>query len=213
MKKSLRNLVIGAVVSASIFAISTTALAAGSQYVQTDMNFRNGPSTVSTIIGSVPAGAQVEVLDLQNGWNLIRYNGRTGYIHGGNLGDSYVVRKAAPAAAQNNQAVKPAAQTNQAAAQNKQAAQAQANATRQYFDNNWSGTAQNMQNSQAVKIVSVASGYLALRTIPSYDAANEIGQLYNGDTVQVIGAASGSYVQVFSPKYGAYGWVNAGFLR
>ena len=196
MKKSLRNLVIGAVVSASIFAISTTALAAGSQYVQTDMNFRNGPSTVSTIIGSVPAGAQVEVLDLQNGWNLIRYNGRTGYIHGGNLGDSYVVRKAAPAATQN-----------------KQAAQAQANATRQYFDNNWSGTAQNMQNSQAVKIVSVASGYLALRTVPSYDAANEIGQLYNGDTVQVIGAASGSYVQVFSPKYGAYGWVNAGFLR
>ena len=200
MKKSLRNLVIGAVVSASIFAISTTALAAGSQYVQTDMNFRNGPSTVSTIIGSVPAGAQVEVLDLQNGWNLIRYNGRTGYIHGGNLGDSYVVRKAAPAAAQNNQAAKPAAA-------------AQANATRQYFDNNWSGTAQNMQNSQAVKIVSVASGYLALRTVPSYDAANEIGQLYNGDTVQVIGAASGSYVQVFSPKYGAYGWVNAGFLR
>ena len=201
MKKTLRNLVIGAVVTAGIFATSTAALAAGTQFVQNDMNFRNGPSTAATIIGSVPAGAQVEVIDLQNGWNLVRYNGRTGYIHGGNLGDSYVVRKAAPAA-QNNQAAKPAA-----------AAQAQANATRQYFDNNWSNTAQNMQNSQAVKIVSVASGYLALRTVPSYDASNEIGQLYNGDTVQVIGAASGSYVQVFSPKYGAYGWVNAGFLR
>ena len=199
MKKTLRNLVIGAVVTAGIFATSTAALAAGTQFVQNDMNFRNGPSTAATIIGSVPAGAQVEVIDLQNGWNLVRYNGRTGYIHGGNLGDSYVVRKAAPAA-QNNQAAKPAAA-------------AQANATRQYFDNNWSNTAQNMQNSHAVKIVSVASGYLALRTVPSYDASNEIGQLYNGDTVQVIGAASGSYVQVFSPKYGAYGWVNAGFLR
>ena len=90
MKKTLRNLVIGAVVTAGIFATSTAALAAGTQFVQNDMNFRNGPSTAATIIGSVPAGAQVEVIDLQNGWNLVRYNGRTGYIHGGNLGDSYV---------------------------------------------------------------------------------------------------------------------------
>ncbi len=195
MKKTLRNLVIGAVVTAGIFATSTTALAAGTQFVQNDMNFRMGPSTASTIIGSVPAGAQVEVIDLQNGWNLIRYNGRTGYIHGGNLGDSYVVKKA-PAAAQNTQA-----------------SAAQAQTTKQYFDNNWTGSAQQMQNSQAIKIVSVASGYLALRTAPSYDASNELGQLYSGDVVQVVGAASGSYVQVYSMKYGTYGWVNAGFLR
>ena len=72
MKKTLRNLVIGAVVTAGIFATSTAALAAGTQFVQNDMNFRNGPSTAATIIGSVPAGAQVEVIDLQNGWNLVR---------------------------------------------------------------------------------------------------------------------------------------------
>ena len=196
MKKTLRNLVIGAVVTAGIFATSTAALAAGTQFVQNDMNFRNGPSTAATIIGSVPAGAQVEVIDLQNGWNLVRYNGRTGYIHGGNLGDSYVVKKA------------PAANT-----QNTQAAAAQAQATKQYFDNNFAGSAQQMQNSQAIKTVSVASGYLALRNAPSYDASNEFGKLYSGDTVQVVGAASGSYVQVYSAKYGAYGWVNAGFLR
>ena len=202
MKKTLRNLVIGAVVTAGIFATSTAALAAGTQFVQTDMNFRNGPSTASTIIGSVPAGAQVEVIDLQNGWNLVRYNGRTGYIHGGNLGDSYVVKKAPAANTQNSQAAKPAATQN-----------TQAQATKQYFDNNFAGSAQQMQNSQAVKTVSVASGYLALRNAPSYDASNEFGKLYSGDTVQVVGAASGSYVQVYSAKYGAYGWVNAGFLK
>ena len=204
MKKTLRNLVIGAVVTAGIFATSTAALAAGTQFVQTDMNFRNGPSTASTIIGSVPAGAQVEVIDLQNGWNLVRYNGRTGYIHGGNLGDSYVVKKAPAANTQTSQTAKPAAAQN---------TQAQAQATKQYFDNNFAGAAQQMQNSQAIKTVSVASGYLALRNAPSYDASNEFGKLYSGDTVQVVGAASGSYVQVYSMKYNAYGWVNAGFLR
>ena len=202
MKKTLRNLVIGAVVTAGIFATSTAALAAGTQFVQNDMNFRSGPSTAATIIGSVPAGAQVEVIDLQNGWNLVRYNGRTGYIHGGNLGDSYVVKKAPAANTQSSQAAK------QAATQN-----TQAQATKQYFDNNFAGSAQQMQNSQAIKTVSVASGYLALRNAPSYDASNEFGKLYSGDTVQVVGAASGSYVQVYSMKYNAYGWVNAGFLK
>ena len=124
MKKTLRNLVIGAVVTAGIFATSTAALAAGTQFVQNDMNFRNGPSTAATIIGSVPAGAQVEVIDLQNGWNLVRYNGRTGYIHGGNLGDSYVVKKAPAANTQTSQTAKPAAAQN---------TQAQAQATKQYF--------------------------------------------------------------------------------
>ena len=204
MKKTLRNLVIGAVVTAGIFATSTAALAAGTQFVQNDMNFRNGPSIAATIIGSVPAGAQVEVIDLQNGWNLVRYNGRTGYIHGGNLGDSYVVKKAPAANTQTSQTAKPAAAQN---------TQAQAQATKQYFDNNFAGSAQQMQNSQAIKTVSVASGYLALRNAPSYDASNEFGKLYSGDTVQVVGAASGSYVQVYSAKYGAYGWVNAGFLK
>jgi uncharacterized protein YgiM (DUF1202 family) len=204
MKKTLRNLVIGAVVTAGIFATSTAALAAGTQFVQNDMNFRNGPSTASTIIGSVPAGAQVEVIDLQNGWNLVRYNGRTGYIHGGNLGDSYVVKKAPAANTQTSQAAKPAATQN---------TQAQAQATKQYFDNNFAGSAQQMQNSQAIKTVSVASGYLALRNAPSYDASNEFGKLYSGDVVQLVGAASGSYVQVYSMKFGTYGWVNAGFLR
>ena len=96
MMKSMKALVIGAAMTISVFAASISAMAAA-QFVQNDMNFRNGASITSTIIGSVPAGAQVEVLNLQNGWNLIRYNGTVGYIHGGNLADSYTAKKAAPA--------------------------------------------------------------------------------------------------------------------
>ena len=197
MKKSLRNLVIGAAMAIGVFASTFTAFA-GTQYVQTDMNFRSGASTSSTIIGSVPAGAQVEVLDLKNGWNLIRYNGRTGYIHGGNLGDSYVVKQSTNTKTNTNTTT-----TNKG------------NSTQQYFDNNWTGTAQSMNNNSvgSWKTVSVADGYLALRKGTTYDASNEIGKLFNGDTVQIQQGAEGSYVWVYSPKYDAFGWVNAGFLR
>ena len=194
MMKSMKALVIGAVMTISVFAASIGAMAA-TQYVQNDMNFRNGASTASTIIGSVPAGAQVEVLNLQNGWNLIRYNGTVGYIHGGNLADSYTAKKAAPAS------TAPAANT--------------ASSTKNYFDNNWSQTARNMSNNciGETKTVVVTDGYLALRNAASYDAANEIGKLYTGDTVRIQGDFSGSYALVYSAKYNTVGWVNAGFLK
>ena len=182
MKKTLRNLMIGAVMTAGVFAASATALAS-TQFVQNDMNFRSGASTTAAIIGSVPAGAQVEVLDLQNGWNLVRYNGTTGYIHAGNLADTYT-----------------APQTQ--------------DSTQSYFDNNWTSTAQSMNATSrgTWKTVYVSSGYLALREAPFYDVTTEIGQLYTGDTVQIEGEATGSYIYVYSPKYGTSGWVNAGFL-
>ncbi len=198
MMKSMKALVIGAAMTISVFAASITTMAA-TQFVQNDMNFRNGASTTSTIIGSVPAGAQVEVLDLQNGWNLIRFNGMTGYIHGGNLADSYRAKKAAPAS-NTTPASAPAAST--------------ASSTKTYFDTNWSQTAQNMsKNVGATKTVSVSEGYLALRNAASYDYNTEIGQLRNGDTVTIQGGANRSYVMVYSPKYGTNGWVNAGFLK
>ena len=183
MKKSIRNLMIGAVMAAGVFAASSAALAA-TQYVQTDMNFRSGASSSATQIGSVPAGAQVDYLNSVNGWDLVTYNGVTGYIHGGNLANSYTA--------------KPAYSTTQA-----------------YFDNNWSGTAANMNTQTgAWKTVKVDSGYLALRRDVTFDQSNEIGQLNTGDQVEIQGSGNaGSYVFVYSPKYGCCGWVNAGFLR
>jgi len=193
MKKSLRNLVVGAVMAATVITASATAFAG--QYVQTDMNFRNGASKTSACIGGVPAGAEVEVLGSTNGWDLIRYNGKTGYIHGGNLGSTFVAKQQA----------KPAAQSQQ---------QNSYKSTQNYFDNNWTGTAANMNGQTgAWKTVKVDSGYLALRRDTAYEQSNVIGQLYTGDQVEIQGSgAAGSYVFVYSPKYGCNGWVNAGFL-
>ena len=193
MKKSLRNLVVGAVMAVTVITASATAFAG--QYVQTDMNFRSGASKTSASIGSVPAGAEVEVLGAKDDWDLVRYNGKTGYIHGGNLANTKPqVQKQAAAPAQNTNTYK---------------------TTQNYFDNNWTGTAANMNNQTgAWKTVKVDSGYLALRRDCTYDQSNEIGQLHTGDQVEIQGSgAAGSYVFVYSPKYGCNGWVNAGFLR
>ncbi len=60
--------------------------------------------------------------------------------------------------------------------------------------------------------VHVNDGYLALRTAPAYDYSNEIGSLYNGETVTVNGQQTGDYVWVYSSKYGRSGYVNWNYL-
>ena len=165
MKKSIRNLVLGAAMAIGVFGASTAALA-NTQYVQTDMNFRNGPSTSAAAIGSVPAGAQVDVISSQNGWDLINYKAQQTY-----------------------------------------------SSTKDYFDYGFTQAAKNLPESGDGCHTVRVDGYLALRSAPSYDASNEIGRLYTGDIVQRTSSNTvGSYIEVYSPKYGAYGYVNAGFL-
>ena len=60
--------------------------------------------------------------------------------------------------------------------------------------------------------VSVAKGYLALRTAMAYDSRNEIGQLYSGDVVYYQSTGNNTYWYVYSPKYGKYGYVNRNYL-
>ncbi len=66
--------------------------------------------------------------------------------------------------------------------------------------------------SGQTRTVSVSSGYLALRTAKAYDASNEIGELYTGDTVQLIDTSDGTYWYVYSPKYNKNGYVNKNYL-
>ena len=67
------------------------------------------------------------------------------------------------------------------------------------------------------------SGWLALRSEPRYDYRNEIGQLYNGDVVQIIGNDAitehdfdkteyTGYTWVYSKRLDKSGWVNSRFI-
>ena len=60
--------------------------------------------------------------------------------------------------------------------------------------------------------VKVDSGYLALRTAKAFDRANEIGELYTGDTVEVTDTSDATYWWVYSPKYDKNGYVNKNYL-
>ena len=60
--------------------------------------------------------------------------------------------------------------------------------------------------------VSVQSGYLALRTAKAFDSANEIGELYSGDTFQVTDTSDSTYWYGYAPKLGKSGYVNRNYL-
>lgn len=71
---------------------------------------------------------------------------------------------------------------------------------------------QALANDCGTYSVKVNTGYLALRTAPSYDERNEIGELYTGEVVQVQDRSNGQYWWVYSPKLGKSGYVNADYL-
>ena len=183
MKKAVRNLIAAAVMAATVAVTAVTAFA-GSAYVQNDMNFRSSAAMTGKIIGSVPAGSKVEVIGSQNDWDLIVFNGVTGYIHGGNTGASYTPPvEASPMVRIES--------SNQAQSVNSSTAAAAG-----------SLTVRNLQ-----------SGYLAVRTAPAFEYENEIGKLYNGMAVQITGGYSGNgYVWVYAPALGISGWVNQSFI-
>lgn len=60
--------------------------------------------------------------------------------------------------------------------------------------------------------VTVATGYLALRNAKAFDSRNEIGQLYTGETVDVVDASDSRYWTVYSSKLGLTGYVNSAYL-
>ncbi len=68
----------------------------------------------------------------------------------------------------------------------------------------------------------LSKGYLAVRSSPGYNYSNEIGQLYNGDKVDVTGSTvwvngdfngNTPYTWVTVRKNGQSGYVNANFLH
>lgn len=60
--------------------------------------------------------------------------------------------------------------------------------------------------------VSVQEGYLAIRSEKSYDASNEIGKLYDGDSVLVLNDSDPDYWLVYSLDAQEAGYVNRDYL-
>ena len=76
-----------------------------------------------------------------------------------------------------------------------------------------SGSSSGSAVSGTAMTVKVNDGYLALRNAKAFDASNEIGKLYTGDTVYVQDTSSSTYWYVYSPKLDKYGYVNKDYLK
>lgn len=72
---------------------------------------------------------------------------------------------------------------------------------------------QTEQHFGEIRTVSVKKGYLALRSMKAYEEANELGELYTGDTVQLLDTSDSQYWYVYSPKYDMNGFVNKNYLN
>ena len=79
-----------------------------------------------------------------------------------------------------------------------------------YYSGDTAASAQSSSGDS--RTVSVAKGYLALRSAKAYDSSNEIGQLYSGDTVQLVDTTDAQYWYVYSQKLCKYGYVNKDYL-
>ena len=66
--------------------------------------------------------------------------------------------------------------------------------------------------SSNVKTCCVATGYLALRTAPSYDDSNEIAPIWAGQQVEVQWYTNNGYAYVYAPTVGCCGYVNASYI-
>jgi len=58
----------------------------------------------------------------------------------------------------------------------------------------------------------VNSGYLAIRSAKAFDASNELGKMYTGDSIYVIDTSTGTYWYCYSPTNGIYGYVDSRYM-
>ncbi len=75
-----RNLVISLTDYFDIPFVEATTARRGTVILnEGNLNLRRYPSMEGTIIGSIPNGAEVEILGTVGNWYVVRYNGKTGY--------------------------------------------------------------------------------------------------------------------------------------
>ena len=78
--------------------------------------------------------------------------------------------------------------------------------------NRCDNTPQNDLSACSSYVVKGTQNYLAVRSAMKYDRKNEIGKLYNGDTVQLINTGNGEYWYIYASKLNLYGYVNSQYL-
>ena len=200
MNKLMKKIAIAfAAATMTIAATGMIASANETKYVANEIgvNVRQAANAESPRLGGLYKGDAVDVISVNNGWAQINYNGRIAYVTSGVLSNSRpaITTTASTTTSANgvNSKYTWIKETNSSNTSHIQAQRGQ------------------MSHDNNTFTVSVASGYLALRSSAVTDPANEIGQLHNGQMVQVQQFGS-QFDYVYVPATGAYGYVNNDYL-
>ena len=192
MNKFMKKLAI-AVTAATMTVTGAGMLASANEtkYVANDIgvNVRQAANANSKRLGGLYKGDAVDVINVNNGWAKINYNGKTAYI----INDVLSNTKPAVAPAGYNSKYTWIKETNSSNTSRIKAQRGE------------------MSHDNDTFTVNVPSGYLALRYSAVTDPANEIGQLRNGQMVQVQQYGT-QFDYVYVPATGAYGYVNNDYL-
>ncbi len=79
MKKRLLSIVLAAIMCVSVLVIPGAADKTLGAYTTSALNLRKSAGTSSTILMTMPKGAQVIVISTSNGWSKVMYNNTIGY--------------------------------------------------------------------------------------------------------------------------------------
>lgn len=80
VKIAMRSAVLSAAVVLSAYDASAAPAPVG-----TNVNLRQGPGTTYTVITTIPAGANVDVIGCTGQWCQVTWQGQTGYVIGSSL--------------------------------------------------------------------------------------------------------------------------------
>lgn len=84
MRKKLRRFLYAVAVCCACFAIPLCSAQAKEveegQVLGDNVNMRNAPSSNGDVLAKLPIGELVDILDSEDGWSLIEFNGMQGYI-------------------------------------------------------------------------------------------------------------------------------------
>ena len=192
MNRMMKKLAVAfAAAAITVTGICGIASANEMKYVSNDIgvNVRQSPTADSQRLGGLYKGDAVDVISVENGWAKINYNGRVAYVTNGALSNT----KPTVQPAGYNKTYTWIKETNSSNTRKIQQQRGQ------------------LSHDNDTFTVNVASGYLALRSNPVTNPANEIGRLYNGQMVQVQQYGT-QFDYVYVPATGAYGYVNNDYL-
>jgi len=180
------------------------------------LNVRENPSTSTKVIGQIPNGSKVEIIETSNGWYKVSYNGKTGWVY-----SSYVKVTETPKPAVADETI---AATLNTSSTSTDKSSTNSNATNsnttnsssnQVIDETLLNPTQKTASAEKVESTVTKTGIVNASSLNVRKGAGTsygvVTQLSNGSKVNIIKEESGWYQIKLAD--GSTGWVSGTYVN